>query len=395
MEIVELFLERGLALRVQASFSGYWRGSDLIVDLYQSNSGIIDFLLFFLLFTGLAKFTLGNSFQGAGCSLLSLAVGLILSISLIITQEYIGFRLMNFGPYAAFLALFLIGIVSYNLLSSIGFSSPVALSIAYLLLYGSVRAFLPNIFEWSMRDVPFMAGLLSLGALIAIGALLFSVMPRLQDASFGSISSLAPVASIRSIGKLDEEAEAKAHSVHITGKDIFEKLKKLRSYLPSLFPSEHGRAQILEALSETSIENHNALEQFKRLRSIHQAVRGEDIASLQKLLKMRGRIPKQDLGKVARYIRASQERLNIERTLESVDRRISSIMERFEKTIEAAVYSVQRRDGKAARQSIDAAIRMESQLLRALKPAEELEHKLKASFQRVLRNLGNSSKKKV
>lgn len=387
------FLEQGLALRVQAPFYHYEANTGLIVQLYQQNAGVIDFLLFFILFTGIAKFTLQKQFSGAGGSMLSLAIGLILSFSLVLTQEYIGFRLMNFGPYAAFLVMFLVGIVSYNLLSTIGFSSHISLAIAYLLLYGSVRAFLPNMFEWSMRHVPFMAGFLSLGVFVAIGALLFSVLPKFQDSSFGSISSLAPVASVRSISKLEEESEQQSHSVQINGKHIFERLKKIRSYLPSLFSSENGRSQILQALNDTSLESHRAIEQFKRLQSIHQAIQSEDIRSLQKLLRMKSNIPKQDLGKFTRYLRSSQERLNVEHSISSIDSQINSFMEKFQKIIDVAIYSVQRKDAAGTNKAIASAVRMESSLLRILEPAEQLEQKLKANFQRIVRKLDQPARK--
>jgi len=85
-----------------------------ILALYNAYSLVIDFLISSILFIGLIKTTLKDHFPGRGGKAIFIALGLSLSIGLIISESKNGVNIGSLGPFAILLVILIIAIIVYN-----------------------------------------------------------------------------------------------------------------------------------------------------------------------------------------------------------------------------------------------------------------------------------------
>ena len=163
-----------------------------ISSLYDQYSLIIDAIIAFFIFFGIAKVTLGNRFEGRGGKAIIIGVGLGLSTGFLLMERTLNFSLRSFGPLAVAIILILVGFVFYNLLLSLGFNHTNSICLAYIIDYLSLKLVSPTIFDWIAQTVPFINGILGLGFLIALIKLFFSLLSRssLKSISFSLSKSI-------------------------------------------------------------------------------------------------------------------------------------------------------------------------------------------------------------
>ena len=121
-------------------------------EIYNSYSSIIDFIIYTVLFVGLSQLTIGKHFEAKGGKAVVVAVGLVLAIGLTISESYLGFNLRSFGPLAATLFIFLVGLVIFLGIKSAGMETIGAISITLVLTYFSIRSVSPGYFDWMINN---------------------------------------------------------------------------------------------------------------------------------------------------------------------------------------------------------------------------------------------------
>ena len=157
-----------------------------IASLYSHYSFIIDAVISFLIFFGIAQVTIGKRFEGKGGRAITIGIGLVLTGGFLLMEKTLNFSLRSFGPLAAVIILLLVGFVLFTLLLSLGFNHTNSICLAYIIDYLSLRLVSPTIFDWIAQRAPFINGILGLGFLIALFKLIFSLVSR---------NSLKPISS--------------------------------------------------------------------------------------------------------------------------------------------------------------------------------------------------------
>lgn len=145
------------AASVFDSIFGYFGN---IADVYGEYSTVIDLIIYLILFMGLAKATLPEKFKGG----VQTAIGLMLAISLTVWEAAAGFNIASFGPFAAMIAVILLGFSMYKMFRSFnvrGFPSAV---MGVVVSYFALFAVVPQIFTWLNEKVPAIGGILSIVA---------------------------------------------------------------------------------------------------------------------------------------------------------------------------------------------------------------------------------------
>jgi hypothetical protein len=127
-----------------------------ISGLYQRYTNLIDLFIYVLIFIGAAQVTLGQRFPGNGGKTISIGTGLSLAVAMVILEERLGFSLKSFGPLAAGIVIFLLGIVIYRLLHQAGLEQHKAGAIAYLALFATLMAVTPELFRWLSSNIPIL-----------------------------------------------------------------------------------------------------------------------------------------------------------------------------------------------------------------------------------------------
>jgi hypothetical protein len=157
-----------------------FRGVNLAL-LYQNYASIWDFALFLPLFLGAGRAILPKYFPGAGGKAITIAVGIILALTLSVAEETIGFRLVTvFGPIAAALFIALVGITTYQMLVAFGAAALISGSFTYIIVYLSFTDIAPEYFDWFNAKVPILDGILALGLFISFILLIYGVVRQIR-----------------------------------------------------------------------------------------------------------------------------------------------------------------------------------------------------------------------
>ena len=146
---------------------GPFKGLD-VAGAYVQYSGIIDFVIYTVLFVGIAHVTVGKRFQGRGGKAITVAVAMILTISLMIVQRQMGFNIGSFGPLAGGMVVLVLALTLYLTIRHMGAGHAASGSISFILTYFSIRAVTPGLFEWLAARVPFVHAAIAVALLVAI-----------------------------------------------------------------------------------------------------------------------------------------------------------------------------------------------------------------------------------
>ena len=145
---------------VAATYDNYWQ--------------FIDAFLYFLLFIGVAQFTLSKQFQGTGGKAVVIAMGIALSVALTLWTSKIGFKLgERLGPIAGFILGVIVFIVVVRVVRALS-GEEKAIGPAFLIAFGLgfifVNMFIPEIFT-VLKETKFggiVIGVLNLLFVIAV-----------------------------------------------------------------------------------------------------------------------------------------------------------------------------------------------------------------------------------
>ncbi len=139
-----------------------------VYDIYQNYWGIIDFILYLIIFIGLSQQTLGRRFQGRASSSISTGIGIALAIAAAFGARQFNFRLGDMAPIALLIFILLIAMeMAYVTHRLIGDWKP-AIAAAFLLTYFAINAVAPFIMDWLRERVPFIASVFSILVIIAL-----------------------------------------------------------------------------------------------------------------------------------------------------------------------------------------------------------------------------------
>lgn len=127
-----------------------------VEKFYDDYSTFIDLVIYLVIFIGIAKVTLGNRFYGRGGNLVVIGIGTALAVSLLVTQNVIGFNLKSFGSIAAFIFVLLVGITLYFAMKHVGLKTAGSVAIVIVIIYFLLRASNPSLFRWFEDIIPFI-----------------------------------------------------------------------------------------------------------------------------------------------------------------------------------------------------------------------------------------------
>ncbi len=358
------------------------RGID-IARIYLQHSSVIDFVIYFILFTGITRATLGTRFTGKPGRLISLAVGIILAIALSVTQYRMHFNIASFGPYAAALILCLAAVVFHQVLINFGASFKISLAISYILIYATIRSFVPSFFDWLLLRIPFLAAVLSLAFIIALITLLFAIWPKGRSIGTGADDTgLFSEYRLPINESYDQADMAERFSRHISLKEneIFINLKTILKHLPQSMRTNQGRIELIEALNRIRIENHQIFAQLEKMKLIDKAIFEKDIAAFQKILGMTKTIPKETMPKAIEALQQTRKRIELEKSIEAMEPKTREIIEKIQSCIGAVIGQIEQGDAQRARSVLGEAIQFEKPLKRIMDYLSKFERALKQDF---------------
>jgi hypothetical protein len=235
---------------METLWGAIWSG--LAIGAWYANySWAVDGVVYFVLFTGLAKVSLGKRFEGRGGAAVIVAVGTALTVGAASLAYREGFTLARLGPFAWLLLVLLLGVMLFELARALRISLLPAMALAFLVMIAVAAGLGVSLTAWLVA-----AGLLPVLQMLALGAIgilaWWIVGPRWRRASGptppvepsdASPSSTQPVGPQDALQRAVEEETTAAIRIETSTINL---IGQLLSHLRQQGIGRHSRLLLLE-----------------------------------------------------------------------------------------------------------------------------------------------------
>lgn len=362
-----------------------------IASFYADYSGIIDAVIFLLVFIGLAHLTIGKRLGDSRAGkAVSIGIGLVLALGLMVMEKTMHFSIASFGPYAAGIFVILSASVLYFLLRKLGAGSALSVSATYIVVFFLLQAVVPGFFDYLREHARTLYDLLAVGMLLCVIAAVWRFMAMLWPDS-GSLSGLGarlePVAAGPALtdtaradlgeelrllrGKLSEiQAKRRKDSDRIVS-DI----DSITSAMAQAGDTAESRQVIADKLKDIAPRDHKLRTSLRALQKLYERVQRLELGALAELRKL----PPDQAKTAKKQIKAELQKLKAGERIKAIADKIeahdSVFRERLSKAVEelnqgrtgsAMELLKQARDSEAKTQELSKEIDELTRLLRSL-----------------------------
>ena len=360
-------------------------------EIYDSYYSIIDFIIYTILFVGLSQVSLGRHFDSRGGKSVVVAIGLVLAIALTISESALGFNLRSFGPLAAAIFIFFVGLVIYLGIKSAGMESVGAISISLVLTYFSIRSVSPGFFDWMINNeyLAWLHSVILIAVLISIyklSRLFFGKKDNSNDPiekKFLKDTFSKPVEKIKQYKEEKNElAFIKSKLEVITngsGKDsqqIIKDLQELKKIILEFANSSKGRRIISQKVESIISQEKQIHYNFETIREMISKVSNLDIHQFKNLQEQYDKLPKDQKSNLNNQIKIEWKKLNIDRQMIKLEEAILIYDKLFRHHLELLISSLNVNKIKESVKQIDEAILTEKNLVSSIHQLERLEKKI-------------------
>jgi len=364
-----------------------------IPRIYDSYSSIIDFIIYSVLFIGLAQATLGKRFEAKGSRAVVSTVGLALAIGLAMSERTLGFNLRSFGPLAAGMFIFLVGFMLYSGIKTAGAGTANAGSIALVITYFSIAAVVPGFFDWIMRN-PSISWIHSI-VTIALVVLVFKIIKRLFTGKKDNVHKTAKKLMRDSYEgerelseQIDQEKKEKkfikkglekiSKQASGSSKEILVDLLELRKMVAEFGGTEQGRYLIVAKLEAISPEEQRISKNLALLKQRIQKLSNFDYRHFQKLRDEYHNLSVSARKQIAVELKDEWKKIDAEKKIIKLEDAAEVYNRDFMHAIQTSVVSLRANRVQDALARIDEAIVWEERIQKIFKELEYLERRLKS-----------------
>lgn len=356
-----------------------------IYDLYHY---WLDFFIFLSLFISVAKLTVGRRFGGREGKVLSVVVGLALALSLTLLEYRLGFSIKSFGPIAAGILLFLVGVVVFYLVKSVGVGGMSSGSIAFMITYFLIRAALPELFLWA-EDNPWFA-LVHLILFIAFITSIFKIIDSMFSGrdikSLGRTLMRSPNPDSNLKRNIDDEKQ-EIHWIKgglrrktkkgIRGSSgIIEELEEMVRIVERYGSSDKARRLIAEKINGIVSKENLISKQLAYLKELSERIEQSDTKKLGDLRSRWDKVPDRDKGILKEEMLLEKDKIVSEEELRKLESVLSQNDSNFRLCLSNSVQCLGSNQPVQARDWLLKAIKCEEGSMNVFKEMKELEDQL-------------------
>jgi hypothetical protein len=348
----------------------------------------IDFFIFLCLFISVGKITLGRRFGGREGKVLSAVVGLVLALSLSLLEYRVGFSIKSFGPFAAGILIFLVGLVIFYLVKSFGAGTVSSGSFAFAITYFLVRASLPELFLWA-EDNPLFA-LLHLVLFVVFMVSIFKI-----------VGSLFSGKGIKSLGRtlmhspnpdsnLRKNIDNEKREIHLIKSDlrrttkkggkessnIIEQLEEMIRIIEKYGSTDRARHLIADKINVIASKENLILKQLAYLKDLSERIENFDLKLFRELRARWDRVPDRDKDILKEEILLEKNKIISEEELRKLESVLSKYDNNFRLCLSNAVQCLKSNQPSQARDWLFKAIKCEEGAMNIFKEMKELENRL-------------------
>ncbi len=361
---------------------------------YSRSWAAVDFFLFFALFTGVARATVGRRLGGREGQLVSIALGAMLAVAALGLEFALGVNLTAFGGVAVTVLVLVVGVVVFQILRTVGLGLGSAMAISVLALGLGSSAIRP---DGVIADLVF---LIQLAAFIALGYLGFRAVSAIGQHSSGrrlrqfadhieegtvdGYRSTPYCVGARPLGDQLQRAwrtitRRLRPSTEKAQKDsgqILKELRFVRELLSHEALTDEDRRKIATTLRRVPHERHRLRVDLDRVRRLDRSLLRFDVEACEELRKRVAGLSPNEQGRLAQLIVEERDKIRIGERIERAERFIRGYDANAANSLEKAAEELTQARLLEARQSIEVAIRYEEEAIAMVIRLERVEDML-------------------
>ena len=354
---------------------------------YDNYFAIIDFAVYFFFFLGAAKTTLESRFPGRGGTAVITSLAFVLSFSLAITETQMGFNLRSFGPLAGTVFVGIITVFIYHILNHAVLSKTLSASLAYILMYFSLQAVSPGIFDWFEAKVPLLNFLLFIAFIFSIIRAIAAIWPhkKIKEVSEKLKPYLSGREGILPREKLEQEERVlkknvlkpikkEIHDAKVLKKEIKTLMRfiKRNKENPDLYQSVNNM------LNKMLPEQVDIEEKLTNIIRMNQSIKSFDLNIFNELKRKFGsKIPPQIKKEIENYIKEEYKKLKIETRIEQLEKEIGNHYHAFKGTMAESVTLLGQKNISAAIEHFENSFEHLDNIEDGFKEIKSLERKIR------------------
>ncbi len=382
-----------------------------ITQAYSEHAVLIDFVLYLVLFNGIAQVAFTKRLEGKGGRLVAGAVGCALALAMTGLESTAGFTVASFGPLAATFLLFLIGVTVYRMMRHLGASSGTAGALSLVLIALGVQAAAPRLAAAISSAFPFLDLAVAVGVIVLAFKAVHHLMPKGSSGKLGELAAKigspgprqGPVAEdagrhaaegeaahLRDEFRL-EKPEITRHMKRITKKErkackqVSKELALIRSLLERGRHDERDRKAIAEALQRIPPKRHELAERLQAVRLLDQRLGRFDVAVLTELRTAWDKVPVGERSVVRRLALEERAKVQSEQRIAAAEGFVASYDSESEGFLERAATAILNNAVPDAVALLKAAEQREAEAQTRIEDVLDIEHQLRRIIRLELR----------
>lgn len=359
--------------------------------IYDSYYSIIDFIIYTILFIGLAQVALSKHFDSRGGKAVVVAIGLVLAISLTISESVLGFNLRSFGPLAATIIIFLVGFVIFLGIKSAGMEIVGAGSITLVLTYFSIRSVSPSFFDWMISNqyLSWLHSVIFIAVLISIYKIFRLFISKKEGAKEYKSDGIIKNNVLKSSGLISHLKEEKDELnfmkkklekiTNEAGKDskqIINDLEEIKKIIHEFGNSQNGKELIVKKIKSLLYKEKEVHLRIQSLQEMVQRISNFDIKNFEKISDEYKSLPPNKRKKMEKIMQAEWKKLDVEKQMLKLEEAIIKYDELFRYSLELIIVSLESNKTKSSIDHIDEAIKSEKKLAITIRQILKLEKRI-------------------
>jgi len=341
-------------------------------QFYVHYSGLIDLIVYSMLFIGLSEATIGKRFNSRGGKAVVAAVGISLALGLSISARKLGFSLASFGPLAAGIFIFFVGFIIFLGIRSLRTGAIPAGSLALVFTYFSIRAVSPGFFDW-MKSNPSMSwihSLVLLAALISLYQIVKWIFPfkkkdldTIKDKFRSGETEEVLYREINEEGQEKDMIESKLMDelkrIDNDTKNTYYFLNRIRNLIRYKPRNSETGIQIAQFLQKVTEIDHQDIDILNQLKNQIQSLSRIDLRRFQALRNRLKSLSPEEQKVIKVEIKSEWKKLGIQKTFTAFESESEMLGRQFEKCIDMAMGALKQKDLKAVDRWMLAGISLE------------------------------------
>jgi len=313
-----------------------FRGID-IAATYKDYYLFIDFIIYLVIFTGLAQFVFSKKFSDRGGKAISIGIAITLSFGMSVFSATTGFRLANFGPVAVGIIVILVGMLIFSLIKQIGGNTASSGIISFIITYFLIRSATPELYEWAGKNQ--FAAWIDSALLLAIP---LNKNPAIKDDVDKEVKDLKQRETLE---KKSYQAEKRANK---TEKTIDRDIGTIISLLNTDNLTDANKSAINKALNDIRRQDNRLTILLNQIKLISQKLEKWQIDGFRKLMVTYQKLSPEDQRRLKEAIQAEQQTIIKSRTIENLEKSINQKHQQFLKQLSMAINQMGHKNKKAA-----------------------------------------------